>query len=194
MLSVTTGVELMMPQANQELNGKKDTVTLSCRLDRNLYELLQGDSKKKAISLNSLISSILKRYIAWERYAAEIGFIPLAKDTVRLIFDSLDERKMHKIADHLGKTIPRELILLMFSKIDFESIVSFIELTSSRYGMVQHSKKGGTHDLILYHGVNERFSKFLAEVLASMAKDLSFKSQILDADSRIMCVRLEQDP
>jgi len=105
----------------QEMNGKKGTVTLSCRLDKTLYELLQSDSRKKGISLNSLINSIANRYISWERYAAEVGFVPLAKETVRLIFDSLEEKKMLKIAEHLGRTVPKELILLMFSKIDFET-------------------------------------------------------------------------
>lgn len=173
-----------------ESNGKKSTVTLSCRLDKTLYELLQSDAKKKGISLNSLINSIAKRYVSWERYASEIGFIPLAKETVRLIFESLEEKKMYKIAEHLGRTIPKELILLMFNKIDFESIVSFLEITSSRYGMVQRSNGGEYHDLILYHDVNEKFSKFLCESLRAMAEDLSFKTQILNADSRILRIRI----
>ncbi|MFY3741269.1 MAG: hypothetical protein HMLIMOIP_001723 [Candidatus Nitrosomirales archaeon] len=177
-------------EIGQELSGKKGTVTLSCRLDKTLYDMLQSDSKKKGISLNSLINSIANRYISWERYAAEVGFIPLAKETVRLIFESLEEKKMYKIAEHLGRTIPKELILLMFNKIDFDSIVAFLEITSSRYGMVQHSNGGNYHDLILYHDVNEKFSRFLCESLRVMAEDLSFKADILNADSKILRIRI----
>ena len=177
----------------QDTNGKKASVTLSCRLDKTLYNLLQNDAKDKGITLNSLINSISKRYVSWERYAAEVGFIPLAKETVRLIFENLDEKKMHKIAEHLGMTIPKELILLMFKKVDFESIVSFIELTSSRYGMVQHTNSEDHHDMILYHDVNEQFSKFLSCVIKTMAEELAFKCEVLNADAKILRVRLEEN-
>ena len=86
---------------------KNGSVTLACRLDRTVYDLLKVDAKKKGVSLNSLMNSIAKKYVSWEKYADGIGFIPLAKDTVRLLLENLEERKLLKIADHLGKTITR---------------------------------------------------------------------------------------
>jgi hypothetical protein len=59
--------------------------------------------------------------------------------------------------------------------------------------MVQHSNGAGSHDIILYHDVNAGFSKFLAEVLKSMATDLSFKYEILDADAKILRVRIKEN-
>jgi hypothetical protein len=182
-----------MRSTGQELSTRKSTVTVSCRLDRTLYDLLQSDSRKKGISLNSLINSIAKRYISWERYATEVGFIPLAKETVRLLFDNLEEKKLQEIAEHLGRTIPKQLILLMFNKIDFDSILSFLEITTSRYGMVQHSNGMGSHDLILYHDVNEKFSKFLCDSLRAMSVDLSFKAEVLNADSKILRIRMKEN-
>ena len=161
-------------------------------MDKGLYELLQKESKSKGASLNSLVNSILKRYVSWEKYADEIGFIPLAKETIKLIFDNLDDRKIKEIAHRLGKTIPREFILLMFNRIDFNSIVSFIEITSSRYGMVQHNITRDIHDLIIYHNVNERFSKFLAEAAKAMADDLSVNLEVVLADSKILSIRIKE--
>lgn len=175
-----------------EPSRKKDSVTLSCRIDKTLYELLQKDCKDKGISLNSLVNSIAKRYISWEKYAAEIGYIPLARETVRLLFDNLDDKTMQMIANRIGRTIPREMTLLMFNKIDFNSIVAFLVITSSRYGMVQHNVDGDIHNLIVHHGVSKKFSKFLAEVGKVMADDLSFKFQVISADSKVLSVRIEE--
>jgi len=177
---------------NPEHNQKKDSVTLSCRLDRTLYDLLQRDSKEKGISLNSLINSIAKRYISWEKYAAEIGYIPLARETVRLLFDNLEDRRIQMIANRVGRTIPRDMTLLMFNKIDFNSIISFLEITSSRYGMVQHNINGDTHELVVHHGVSKKFSQFLADVGKVMADDLSFKFEVTNADSKIFSARIEE--
>ncbi|MFQ5941718.1 MAG: hypothetical protein ACE5KA_08490 [Nitrososphaerales archaeon] len=172
---------------------KKGSITVSCRLDKSLYDLLQKDSKKRGISLNSLITSIMKRYINWEKFAEEIGYIPLARETVRLVFDNLDEKTLQTVAARVGRTIPREMTLLMFNKIDFDSIMAFLEITSSRYGMVQHNIKGDVHEMIVHHGVSKKFSTFLSEVGRSMAEDLSFSYKVINADSRILSVKIEPE-
>jgi hypothetical protein len=172
---------------------KKVTVNLSCRLDKTVYELLLEDSRAQNISLNSLINMITKRYISWERYADEIGFVPLAKETVRRIFEELDETKMQQIASHLGKTIPREFILLMFNKLDFNTVVSFIEITASRYGMLEHKTSGTKHDLILHHGISKKFSDFIGDVVEAMAKDLDFKVDVHNSDRNILFLSIEPD-
>lgn len=180
-----------MTDLSSESSRKKDSVTLSCRIDGIIYDLLQKDSKAKGISLNSLINSMAKKYISWEKYAAEIGYIPLARDTVRLVFDSLDDKTIQTIATKVGRTIPREMTLLMFNKVDFDSVISFMEISSSRYGMVQHNINGDTHELIVHHGVSKKFSTFLAEVGKVIADDLSFKFQVRSADSKILSARIE---
>ncbi len=186
-----TKVEWDMTGLVEESVQKKASATVSCRFDRTLYEVLRKDSKGKGISLNSLINSILKRYIAWEKYAIEIGFIPLAKETVSSIFDELDEVKMQQIADRLGRTLPRELILLMFNRIDFHSIIAFLEITLSRYGTVQHNIDGNTHEFIIRHNVNKKFSSFLAEVARVMGEDLSLNLSV-DVDSKIISIRIKE--
>lgn len=175
-----------------EPDSKKGSVTLSCRIDKALYDLLQRDCKDRGISLNSLVNSIAKKYISWEKYAAEIGYIPLARETIRLIFENLDEKTIQTIAGRVGRTVPREMTLLMFKRVDFNSIVSFMTITSSRYGMVEHTIKGDTHELIVHHRVSKKFSNFLAEVGRVMADDLSFKFEILSADSKVLAIRIEE--
>ncbi len=171
---------------------KKGSVTLACRFDKTVYDLLQKDSKAKGISLNSLVNSIVRRYLSWEKYAVEIGYVPLARETVRLLFDNLDSKALETIAGQVGKTIPREMILLMFNKIDFDSIIAFLEITSSRYGMVQHNINSDVHEFIVHHGVSKKFSNFLAAVGKVMAEDLEFKYDVVNADSKVLTVRIEE--
>jgi hypothetical protein len=176
----------------QEPKTNKGSVTVSCRIDRELYDLLYKDSKAKSISLNSLINGLIKRYVSWERYAQEVGFIPLARETVKLIFESMEEKKLKEIAARVGISIPRELILLMFNRIDFMSIVCFLEISLSRYGMVQHSMHDGTHEFVLHHDVNMKFSRFLIEVGKSMAEDLSFEFEVLSVTPTILSARIRE--
>ncbi len=171
---------------------KRGSVTVSCRLDKTLYELLQVDAKARSISLNSLITGIMRRYVSWEKYADEVGFVPLFRETVRLIFEYLHEEQVQEIAERLAVTVPREMLALMFNKSDFNSIVVFLEVTLSRYGTVHHKISGTTHDFIIYHNVNKKFSNFLAHAAKVMAEDLSFKLDVLNIDSKILSLRIDE--
>lgn len=176
----------------QKITKQKGSVTLTCRFDRNLYHLLQKDAVRNSGSLNHLINTIVKRYVSWEKYAEEFGFIPLTKETVRHLFKNLDDQSVHMIASHIGRTVPKESILLMFNKIDFSSIISFLVITLSRYGMVQHEINDGTHDIILHHNVNRKFSDFLANVVKAMAKDLHLKLTLQDVDRSVIFISIKE--
>lgn len=181
-----------MHSGNPRRGVEKGTTTISCRLDKTIFELLQEDSKTRGISLNSLVNKIMKRYISWERYADQIGFIPLAKETVRLIFEALDEKKIQAIAKASGKTVPRDLIILMFNKIDFSSTISFMEITCARFGTVQHRVEGDTHELTIHHGVSKKFSNFMAEGTKAMAEELGFKITIKSADTNLVSMAIQE--
>ncbi len=184
------GVPTMLKPTTKS-NQMESSVTLACRFDKTLYNLLQKDSETKGISLNALINSIVRRYISWEKYAQEVGYVPLARDTVRALLDNLDDRELKNIANRVGQIVPREMTLLMFSKIDFDSIITFLEIISSRYGMIQHNINGDIHELIVHHGISKKFSTFLAEVGKAMAEDLSFRYKVLNADSKIISAIIE---
>ncbi len=80
----------------------------------------------------------------------------------------------------------------MFNKIDFNNIAAFLEITLSRYGMVPHNINGTVHDFVVYHMMNKKFSNFLAGGGKAMAQDLSFKMEIMNADSKILSLKIEE--
>jgi len=170
----------------------KQTVNVSCRIGKAEYDLLFKDSNNKGLSLNSLINNVLKRYLAWEKSADEIGFIPLSKMAIKKIFDSMDEKTINEIAREVGQTIPRELTFLIFNKLDFASIMSMIEIYSTRFGALRHEINGTKHDLTLHHGLNKKFSQYLAAVLEAMAEDLDLKLIVKNADKTILCVEIDE--
>ncbi len=164
-----------------DISARK-TNNLSCRIDKSVYDILVKDATSKGISLNSLVNSISKRYISWEKNAEQIGFIPLAKETVGQIFKKLDDKSIKEIARGVGTTIPREFILLTYGHISFPNILSMMEIGNSRCGHIKHDIDNQTHHITIFHGINEQFSLFLSCVHEAMAEDLSFNLQITSSD------------
>lgn len=75
-----------------EEKAKKKTVLRTIRIDKNLDDALDKDAKEHGVSENALISSILAKYIEWDRYAEktlaviyiEIDFLSTAFVTLKI--------------------------------------------------------------------------------------------------------------
>lgn len=156
------------------------------------YDVLMREADRRGISLNSLVNSVLKRYVAFEKYSDEIGFVPLYKGTIKRIFDNIDEKIIKQIGIDIGSTIPRDLTYLMFNKIEFTNIISMIEISSSRYGVVKHEIDGSKHIFTIYHGICNRFSQYLAQLCVSMADDLSLKLNVTVIDKNLISFEIEE--
>jgi hypothetical protein len=77
-------------------NKKNNTTNILSRIDTKLYNSLVSDAESRGISINSLINSIIKRHLLWDRFAEEMGLIPLAKRTLKKIFRVLDDETIKK--------------------------------------------------------------------------------------------------
>ena len=79
-------------------NDKKISVNYSCRINEDAYKMLSDDAEDKGISINALINNMIKRYLMWDRFADEMGLVPVTKRTLKKIFQSMDDASIKKIA------------------------------------------------------------------------------------------------
>lgn len=173
-------------------NHKKNSTNISSRIDTQMYESLVRDAESKGISINSLINSIIKRHLLWDRFAEEMGLIPLTKRTLKKIFRTMDEETIKKIAKEVGGTVPQELIYLSYDKFDFTNLMKMIEISDSRFGKVNYHVNDPIHNINIMHGVCENFSKFLAETHQALAENLSLKFKIEHCDNNMICMEFEK--
>ena len=169
-------------------NNNKKTTNISSRLDTAAYIELVQDAETKGISVNSLINSIIKRHLLWDRFAEEMGLVPLTKRTLKKIFRTMDDESIKKIAKEVGGTVPQELIYLSYDTFDFPNLMKMIEISDSRFGKVNAHMKNNTYIINILHGVCENFSKFLAETHQALADNLDLKFNIEHSDNNMICM------
>lgn len=173
-------------------NYKNHSTNISSRIDTKTYDLLVKDAESEGISINSLINKIIKRHLMWDRFAEEMGLIPLTKRTLKKIFRSMDEETIKKIAQEVGGTVPQELIYLSYDKFDFTNLMKMIEISDSRFGKVKYNTNDSIHSINILHGVCENFSKFLAETHQVLAEGLSLKYNVEHIDNNMICMEFEK--
>ncbi len=71
---------------SKQNENAKGTVTFSSRLYSDIFAVLEKEALSKNISINSLINSVLGRYVSLERHSKDIELIPLTKREVKQIF------------------------------------------------------------------------------------------------------------
>ena len=65
--------------ANKNGNGN-DFVNKTFRLKNEQVRKLESDAARAAISTNGLTTSIMQRFIEWDRYANEVNFLCLPQN------------------------------------------------------------------------------------------------------------------
>ncbi|MGI9567615.1 MAG: hypothetical protein ACR2LL_11470 [Nitrosopumilus sp.] len=177
---------------NNENNSSNKSVNYSCRLTREIFGILEQESSKKGISLNSLINSILEKYVSLDRHAKDIELISFTKRAVKRIFDNMDDKTIKEMADDVGGVVHRELVFLKFDELTFDNLMHVLIINASRFGSVKHSTKNSTQVICIHHGVNKKFSKFLAMIHETMANSLSIKIFITNVDQNTVCMDIDE--
>jgi len=171
---------------------KNQTTNLSCRIDKDVYEILSKNADEKGISLNSLVNSMAKQFISWEIHSSNIHLIPLSKEAIEKIFNKLDDQTIQLVAKKIGGDVIRELVFLSYNEMTFDNLIEAILLNSTRFGTVKHELVGKKHIINIHHGICLNFSKFLYNTHLTLANDLSLKLHITNIDKKMICMELEE--
>ena len=149
-------------------NPSKKTETVSYRIHADLKSALEEEASRLGLNTNALVSQIFSRYMNWGRYKARLNFIPVSKDFLRSVFESLPKEDIGKIARSLGESQAHEELLFIFQRISPGTILMFMELWASHFDAWDHKYEGGKHLFTVKHDVNRNFSFFTKEYVSSL--------------------------
>lgn len=137
----------------------------SIRISKELDVQIQQEAESEGVTVNALITSILKRYADWDRYAERFGFVTLPREGFRSLIEAVDKEKLSDpdFDLRLAKRW-REMALLWFKRGDLESYLRYFTI-QLRYGRlakleVQTSAEGDT--ISLHHDLGGNFSLLLS--------------------------------
>lgn len=162
-----------------EREGRRETESISFRLDTKVVDQLRSESQNKEVSLNTLASQILRKHIEWDNNAAKAGLIPFPKSLLRWLFDQLEEDKVRDAARYIAESQIRDIILLLRKQYEFETfidvIVSWFRVSHFPY---THTVKDSTHTFVIQHDMGKKYSIYFAQLLNSVCEDLASRPEI----------------
>ena|SRR5947209_4379175 len=82
---------------------KQSTEGVTFRIPASSIRQLREESKKKQISLNTLVNQILKDHLIWHTYAPQAKMFHVPRSTFSRIVDNLTEEELSKHAVTIAK-------------------------------------------------------------------------------------------
>lgn len=149
-------------------NKVRKTETVSYRIRPDLKLALEEEARRLGINPNALVSQVFARHISWGRYVGQLKFIPVSKDFLRLVFDSLRQEQIENVAKMLGESAAHEELLFLFQRITPGTMLMFVDLWASHFDAWDHKYESGKHVFTIKHDVNEGFSRFTKEYITSL--------------------------
>jgi len=152
---------------------KRQTETLTLRLDKEMLDDLRKESEQKTVSINTLTNQIIKSYIKWYSPAQRAGIMFVPKCLLIPIIDNLAEYQMERLAEQFRKSGYEETLLMMSKEYSLPVILDLFDswLNVSNMQFDRESSEGSL-TYIINHGVGRKWSLFLEKVFWYIVEDL----------------------
>lgn len=149
--------------------SKDGYVNKTFRLRKEYLEKLELDASKANMSTNSLISSILERYMEWDSLANVVHFVSLPPNMVDGILANVTEESMSAAGKYIAeKSCFKDLSLHFFQAYTpplFTRLTVLFDRYANNYKVQGDRTDGGTVNISFYHEFGKKWSLLISNLI-----------------------------
>ncbi len=159
----------------------EDTRSISYRLPAHIVTELETEAMQKKISQNVLVKQILEKYVNWDRFADNIGMVPVPKDVLKTLGEEMEGDSINKIIDVMIPLV-KDWVMFMKGNYDLKRAIEAFEDYMRASGMTSdHRIEGEVHHFIVQHNLGIKWSLFtemlLKQIFYQFLPNLAVKSR-----------------
>ncbi len=146
-----------------ESGESKKTVIRSIRLSAEHDKLLEEEARRKGLSVNSLLVTMITKYVEWDRFAEKFGIVSLGRQGFRSSFEFLSDEALVAHGKDVGARSAPEITRFWFGKLNLETFLSFIALQSKYSGIYHYevAARGRSYSITFHHELGPRYNVVL---------------------------------
>ena len=167
------------------------TKTITFRIDQDLINKIENESKRREINLNRMVNEIFRNYVEWDMLEPQAGMIPVAKAVVAEIFRNMEKEQVISLAKQVGKNATYDIILFMKKgKVDLDSFLSWLKMwlsKNSTAGFNHTVEDDNIHTYIMKHDLGENWSLYHKIVLEFIFNEVLNKPLNISISEEVVC-------
>ena len=175
------GLWLQIFMENKEVKQQHQSESITFRLDSTILNKLHREAEQKDISVNTLVSHIIRRHIDWHSNAAKAGFVTVRRGLLSNLINRIPEKEISSIAEYIAKNETKDFVLLLRNEYNIESALDVIETWIKISGYpYRHEVNYTRHSYVIQHDMGRNWSLYLAELYRYLFEEFGLKKVEFD--------------
>ena len=160
----------------KEVKQQHQSESITFRLDSTILNKLHREAQQKDISVNTLVSHIIRGHIDWHSNAAKAGFVTVRRGLVSNLINRLSEKDISSIAEYIAKNETKDFVLLLRNEYNIESALDVIETWIKISGYpYRHEVNYTRHSYVIQHDMGKNWSLYLTELFRNLFEEFGLK-------------------
>ncbi len=149
-------------------------VLRSFRLSQEHCKVLEEDAKRKGISVNSLVSSLVTKYVEWDRLSEKFGRISITPEGYRDLMEFLTDEDIIEHGKKAGSRSAKEVTVFWYKTLNVDNFFRFLSIDSKYSGVYQYEleRDGGYCTLTLHHELGPKVTLFLRNYMDNAIRSI----------------------
>ncbi|MFL6392669.1 MAG: toxin-antitoxin system HicB family antitoxin [Nitrososphaeraceae archaeon] len=161
--------------------------SITLRIDSIILNKLHREAEQKDVSVNTLVSHILRRHIDWHSNAAKAGFVTVRRGLLIDLINRLPEKEISSIAEYIAKNETKDFVLLLRNEYNIESALDVIETWIKISGHpYRHEVKYTRHSYVIQHDMGRNWSLYMAEQYRFVFEEFGLKRVEFDMNDNTL--------
>jgi HicB family len=180
---------------NEDIERKNST-SLTFRLDPDNVKKLRAEAQRQGISLNSFVNQTLKSFFEWHIFEPKVGLVPVVKPVIKEVFNKISKEEIKQIAITTGKDEFQNAVYFMKGKIDLDCFLSWFENRMKNSSIqISHTFDANSkmHTYVVKHDICENWSLYLKEVIEYVFSNVFQKKVELSTSYSMLAFKFEED-
>lgn len=166
----------MSKETTTSSSSSSSTTNTAIRIPTDVYEKIEMQALTEDKTVSAIINNILRKYVTWDQFISDIGFVFLQKPFVRNIFENISEEDIVKAAKTTCYIGMKDAISFIHGKNDIESIVDVIKLWLSASNFPNKIIKDENKiEIRIQHQLGRKCSVYMGTLLSLLFADLNIK-------------------
>jgi hypothetical protein len=172
-------------EAKNQHQYQSESITF--RLDSIILNKLHHEAEQKDISVNTLVSHIIRRHIDWHSNAAKAGFVNVRRGLLSNLINRLPEKEISSIAEYIAKNETKDFVLLLRNEYNIESALDVIETWIKISGHpYRHEVNYTRHSYVIQHDMGKNWSLYMAELYNFLFEEFELKRVEFDINDNTL--------
>lgn len=155
--------------------GNADTKVRTFRVNTSLDNVLREEAERQSITVSALLSQMVARYAAAERYFTRYNALTIERNTFISIMDKLSDEEVAELGDLAGSRSLRNGLAVRGMGVDRENVRFIVEEVYGLYSgwfTANFFDRNGVSVYHLRHDLGVKWSIFLERYMVNMFKTL----------------------